>query len=49
LLEVFAPFALETTGYRPDYVSVNNEGKNEIEFFGNLGPELHAKLRDGRS
>jgi hypothetical protein len=44
LLEAFEQFGLEPTGYRPGYVSVLNEGKNEIEFYGNLGADEIKRL-----
>lgn len=44
LLKAFQQFELEPTGYRPGYLSVENEGKNEIEFYGNLGTEIHRSL-----
>lgn len=41
----FSPFKLVPTGYYPSYVTVQKTEKNEIEFFGNLGEEVHEKLR----
>lgn len=35
---VFSPFGLRPTGYRPGYGTIQNLGRNEMEFFGNLGP-----------
>jgi len=40
----FARFNLEPTGYYPRYQTVSETKKNEIEFFGNLGAEAHARL-----
>lgn len=37
-------FNLEPTGYRPGYQTVQRVERNEIEFFGNLGPQLHKQL-----
>lgn len=45
ILGTFAPFGLEPTGYCPSYVSVQKAERNDIEFLGNLQPELHAILR----
>jgi hypothetical protein len=45
LLGTFARFGLEPTGYSPAYITVQSLGRNEIEFFGNLGAEAHARLR----
>jgi putative N6-adenine methyltransferase len=44
LLGTFAPFHLERTGYCPGYQTVRKLERNEVEFFGNLGPEMHARL-----
>jgi hypothetical protein len=44
LLGRFEQFGLEPTGYRPGYVSLLNEGKNEIEFYGNLRQDQHRML-----
>ena len=41
----FWRFQLEPTGYEPGYRTVQNLERNRIEFFGNLGPDLLAKLR----
>jgi Probable N6-adenine methyltransferase len=48
LLESFSTFNLKPTGYRPSYVTVVNDGKNAIEFFGNLGDVEHCRLASGR-
>lgn len=32
----FAPFGLMPTGFRPQYLTVRNEGRNEIEVFANF-------------
>jgi hypothetical protein len=44
LLGTFSRFGLEPTGYRPTYQTVQKAERNEIEFFGNLGPTAHALL-----
>lgn len=41
----FWRFSLETTGFEPGYQTVQDTDRNQIEFFGNLGPEVHARLR----
>jgi hypothetical protein len=40
----FARFGLVPTGYCPRYQTVKALGPSDIEFFGNLPPELHAEL-----
>ena len=40
----FSRFNLEPTNYYPIYQTVQSVRRNDIEFFGNLGPELHLKL-----
>lgn len=45
ILEVFEPFGLRPTGFLPTYESVPKLGKFEVEFFGNLPEESHARLR----
>ncbi len=44
----FAPFALEPTGYLPGYQTVQETGRNAIEFYGNLGEAQHLRLSQGR-
>lgn len=44
LTGTFIRFGLEATGYRPSYQTVQKIARNEIEFFGNLGGNLHRKL-----
>jgi hypothetical protein len=44
LLGTFAPFGLEPTGFFPGYQTVQKLARNEVEFFGNLGAERHARL-----
>jgi hypothetical protein len=44
ILEAFSQFGVVATGYRPGYVSVLNQGKNAIEFYGNLGDSNHQRL-----
>jgi putative N6-adenine methyltransferase len=46
VLGTFARFALEPTGYRPGYQTVQKAARNEIEFFGNLGEAEHSRLAD---
>ncbi|HEX2915019.1 MAG TPA: hypothetical protein VH186_29770 [Chloroflexia bacterium] len=48
LVGALASFKLEATGYRPAYQTVQPVERNQIEFFGNLGPEMHRRLA-GRS
>jgi hypothetical protein len=44
MIGTFTRFGLEPTGYRPGYQTIQKAERNEIEFFGNLGPALHSKL-----
>ena len=44
ILGTFSRFNLEPTNYRPTYQTVQKVPRNEIEFYGNLGPEAHHKL-----
>jgi hypothetical protein len=44
LMGTFARFGLQPTGYRPGYRTVQQAERNDIEFFGNLGEEAHARL-----
>jgi hypothetical protein len=44
LVGTFAPFGLQPTGYCPTYQTVQKCGKNDIEFFSNLGPAQRAGL-----
>jgi len=46
-LHTFSPFGLEGTGYFPKYDTVQDTERNQIEFFGNLGPKAHAELFGG--
>lgn len=43
ITSVFAPFGLQPTGYRPGYVTTQNVGRNQMEFYGNLGPQHPLK------
>lgn len=43
ICRVFAPFNLKPTGYRPGYMTIQNIGRNEMEFFGNIGPDRPLK------
>lgn len=36
ITRLFSPFGLETTGYKPSYSTIQNIGRNKMEFFGNL-------------
>jgi len=45
VLGTFWRFGLEATGYEPGYQTVQDLERNRIEFFGNLGPTAHARLR----
>jgi hypothetical protein len=45
LLNAFHRFGLVPTGFRPGYTTVLNEGKNKIEFFGNLGADCQKLLK----
>lgn len=40
----FARYNLAPTGYCPRYQTVQALSRNDVEFFGNLSPELHAEL-----
>lgn len=44
IVGTFARFGLTATGYCPAYQTVKALARNEIEFFGNLSPALHAEL-----
>ncbi len=44
IVGTFARFGLTATGYSPRYKTVQALARNEIEFFGNLSPSLHAEL-----
>lgn len=44
VMGTFARFGLTPTGYSPAYRTVQNIARNEVEFYGNLGPELHARF-----
>jgi Probable N6-adenine methyltransferase len=39
----FAPFGLQATGFEPGYETIQNVGRNKMEFFGNLGPRFPLK------
>ncbi len=43
----FRQFGLEPTGYEPGYRTVQDQERNRIEFFGNLGRATHTLLRHG--
>jgi hypothetical protein len=43
-ISTFSPFGLESTSFYPGYVTVKKIDKNKIEFFGNLGNEVHTSL-----
>lgn len=43
ITRVFEPFGLAPTGYRPGYAKIRNTGRNEMEFYGNLGPDMPLK------
>ncbi|MDQ2732577.1 MAG: protein-lysine N-methyltransferase [Armatimonadota bacterium] len=45
LLGTFAPFGLQPTGYYPGFQTVQKVDRNQIEFYGNLGTEMHETLR----
>lgn len=47
LLSTFHRFGLQPTGYFPTYLTVKNADRNAIEFYGNLGDDLHQRLRQG--
>ena len=44
IMGTFAPFGLEPTGFHPGYQTVQRLARNEVELFGNLGAEAHARL-----
>lgn len=44
----FNRFHLAPTGYMPRYQTVQALSRNDVEFFGNLSPELHAELAQNR-
>jgi hypothetical protein len=46
ILDVFREFSLRPTGFLPGYETVPKLGKFEVELFGNLPEEEHARLRD---
>jgi hypothetical protein len=39
ITSMFSRFGLRPSGYRPGYRSIQNTGRNHMEFFSNLGPE----------
>jgi hypothetical protein len=45
LIQTFSPFGLAPTGYHPGYQTVQACERNDIELFGNLGPERNERLR----
>ena len=47
IVGTFARFGLTPTGYYPRYKTVQALARNEIEFFGNLPPSVHAELAQG--
>lgn len=40
LTAAFSQFGLRATGYHPGYTSIQNSGRNRMEIFGNLGPDV---------
>lgn len=44
LCGTFARYNLTATGYCPRYQTVQALSRNDVEFFGNLSPALHAEL-----
>ena len=44
LRSAFARFQLVAAGYRPGYLTVTNEGKNEMELYANLAADAVAAL-----
>ncbi|HVU63164.1 MAG TPA: hypothetical protein VHC70_04260 [Phycisphaerales bacterium] len=40
---VFGPFGLRPTGYRPEYLTVDNDGRNSIEVFANFDGPLWTR------
>lgn len=44
ITSVFAAFGLQPTGYRPGYLTTQNVGRNQMEFYGNMGPEHPLRL-----
>lgn len=46
LMSVFAPFNLQPTGYRPEYLTVENDGRNTIEVFANFNSLLWTRIDD---
>jgi hypothetical protein len=43
ITSVFAPFNLLPTGYRPEYLTVENDGRNSIEVFANFDCPLWTR------
>lgn len=43
ITRVFARFGLQPTGYKPMYATIQNIGRNEMQFFGNLAPDASLK------
>ena len=46
LMGTFAPFGLRPTGYRPEYMTVENDGRNTIEVFANFDCPLWTRSTD---
>jgi hypothetical protein len=46
LTATFAPFDLRPTGYRPEYLTVQNDGRNAIEVFANFDCPLWTRSAD---
>lgn len=46
LTATFAPFELRPTGYRPEYLTVQNEGRNAIEVFANFDCALWTRAAE---
>ncbi len=44
LMHSFHRFNLQPIGYKPGYLTVQKTERSEIEFFGNLDAEAHARL-----
>lgn len=46
ILNVFAPFGLAPTGWRPEYLTVQKSQRNEIEFYANFDIASHAPAKE---
>jgi hypothetical protein len=44
LLGTFARFDLQPTGYHPGYQTVQKIGRNDVEFYGNIGVPVAADM-----